>query len=177
MSAHWGLVLSEAPKALAGLYGSKERKQETFTPMPILDAIARVWPEGIALDPCGHPEAPLICDLRLYVPDTVSGLEYPWEPRTYLNPPFNNLKDWLLKTMEEYADGIQEIMVLSPCRSRRVWSRQAFYLADRICYLDPVTFVGYPSTHPEDMCIRYYGTRIDAFNEAFSILGDCTKWS
>ena len=75
--------MGNAPKVLQNFVGNQDRKQEIFTPPVLLEAIGKVWPEGIALDPCPHPEA--LVAAEGYAED---GLKIRWVTRTYANPPF-----------------------------------------------------------------------------------------
>jgi hypothetical protein len=179
-----------APKPLRSFYGASdrlknrtrtligspdtERPQEIFTPEILLDAIDLVWPEGIALDPCPHPDSPVFNRAKSFYCEGVEcGLSHPWEPFTYANPPFKYLKDWLAKALDEYVSGTREMMLLVPVRTHRKWFRAACLLADDTCWLDPVTFEGYPTSFPAPLCMLYYGERKDRFREVFNALGDC----
>lgn len=45
----------------------------------------------------------------------INGLQIDWGNRNYVNPPFNNLKPWLIKSVEEWKKG-KEVIFLMPIR-------------------------------------------------------------
>lgn len=167
-----------ADKALRAYYGASDRQaqantvkacigagsdrpQQILTPRPILDVIERLWPEGIALDPCGAPgslvQARAEFGPHVEAPELHDGLALPWVDRTYLNPPFKYWADWLAKACAEHAAGVQEIVALGPVRMQRRWYRAAWRNATLVVGLNPVKFVGYDSSLPESMCLLYWG--------------------
>lgn len=150
--------------ALAGLHGVPgPRRQEIYTPKVILDAIAKFWPDGIALDPCSGPDSIVESDARLFESD--NGLAHPWPARTYVNPPYRYLKDWML-----HADQFDEWIMLCPVRTNRTWWREVGYRSF-ICWLDPVKFVGYDQVFPAPLCLMYRGDRNAEFVICFDHLG------
>ena len=165
--------------AVRSLFGAKKREQTVYTPQCIIDALLKLWPEGIALDPCSGPDS--------IVPATVAfmrvecgfaklaggvqspgrdGLSIPWPERTYFNPPYNDIKPWLDKFVESY-----EVVGLVPVRTHRKWWRYAAWHASEICYLDPLKFHGYEQTFPAPLCAMYNGGRSTSFRQAFAPLG------
>lgn len=69
-------------------------------------------------------------------------------------------------------EGGHEYMLLAPVRTNRAPIAQAYKRATRHCWLRPIAFVGYDQKFPAALAVVYYGTRIDAFDRAFSPLGE-----
>lgn len=152
-----------APKALAGFYGSKKREQVICTPPYLLEAISRAM-GGIALDSAGHPGSPATeMAGRAYLGGPGDdGLVLPWADRTFCNPPFANLADWLEKAIHEAQAGFQ-IAVLCPVRTKTAYWWPYADTATAIAWLKPVKFLGFDGTFPESCCLLYWGDRTPAF--------------
>ena len=141
-----------------------KREQSIYTPQSIVDALLRLWTEGIACDPCPGEGGSI-------VPAAVTcedGLVWPcWPRRTYVNPPYDDLKPWI-----ERFERSWECVLLTPVRTHRKWWRPL--LADHYlrCWLNPVKFIGYAQTFPAPLVLVYNGNRGGAFDKAFKELGD-----
>jgi hypothetical protein len=168
-----------------------ERPQEIHTPRCILTAIRGMWP-SIALDPCGSPDSIVYADTTycispsivrapsgkvkiLYIPGTpneIDGLAAPWMDYTYCNPPFQLLRVWLAKALDEAFSGGKEILMLVPARTNRKWFRAATRTCSSICELDPVTFEGFGQSFPAPLWMLYWGTLTNLFEFEFDqVLG------
>lgn len=141
-----------APTCLQGLYGDKTRLQETFTPPSIYEQLINVWGR-ISLDPCGHEQSPVPAE-RVYLYPAQDGLALPWADRTYINPPFKDLKVWLAKAVRESQFGYR-LALLAPVRTHRKWFRAAMDTCDTI-WLDPIKFWGHTNTFPAPLCLMYW---------------------
>lgn len=165
------------------LTGTGARPQEILTPQPVVDALALLWPEGVALDPCGAPGSLVRAERVYYVPGEpdgkrtfyvakdgeLDGLQEPWASRTYVNPPFEHLQAWLDKAAREP----REQVILAPVRTHRKWFRRAMDRSDAVVWLDAsFKFAGYKQSFPAPLCILYRGDR-DA-GAAFKALGEET---
>ncbi len=146
-----------------------DRPQEIYTPQLVLNVIARIWPEGIACDPCSGPLSLVIAPFK-FDGITINGLTTPWFDFTYANPPYKTLEDWLRKAVIEGFLLGKEVIVLCPVRTHRVWFRAAMLLATRICWMDPLTFIGYEQSFPAPLCLMYFGKRTQAFETATKVL-------
>lgn len=141
------------------------RPQEIYTPQIVLDVVAEVWPEGIALDPCAGPDS-LVQAFDEYCGGLhTDGLVAPWANRTYFNPPYKDLKAWLFKAAVESTKG-HEIIGLFPVRTHRRWWREIIFEADAISWMDPLKFKGYLQAFPAPLCLVYWGKRTVQFNNA-----------
>lgn len=154
---------SHTNEALRSFFGARpdgqDRPQDVFTPQFLIDAILRVWPEGIALDPCANRDAIVPANRYLYE----LGETTEWPDRTYLNPPYAFLKKWCQR-----LKGGSEHMMLAPVRANRLWMVRALSEATVQCWLKPFAFHGFHQSFPTPLTMAYYGDRIDAFREAFA---------
>lgn len=179
------VLVGQAPDALAALYGARkgrrgrtaaeqDRPQEVYTPEYILRVVRQLWPEGIALDPCSGPESLVnaheewfgkqIADK--YRKDGTPILEWvgpaltqPWRDRTFVNPPYKHLREYLGRATGESLCGTQEILLLGPTRLHRKWARAYYSNATTVVHLNPVTFVGHKQSFPEPVALWYWGER------------------
>jgi hypothetical protein len=157
-------------KAMRSFFGAREggqdRPQDVFTPQFMIDAILKVWPEGIALDPCSHPDSivPALSEL------TENGELTPWPDFTYVNPPYKHLIKWCPR-----FKAFRELMLLCPVRANRAWYAQASRETTMQCWLKPFSFLGYDQSFPAPLAMHYYGLRVSQFSEAFSTLGEIVR--
>jgi hypothetical protein len=155
-----------APKPLKSLYGARERPQEIYTPEYLLAPLRKLW-GTIELDPCSGPDS-IVGAREAW---TEGGLDRRWRDRTYVNPPFKYLKEWLGLALVEGTLG-SRVALLAPARGHRKWFRAAAHVASTVVDLDPVKFVGYPSTFPAPLCLLYWGKDWEALERAYEDLGD-----
>lgn len=155
-----------------------DRPQEVYTPAEIRDLLVKLW-GAIRLDPCAGPDS-ILAPERAYYGEQVDtgrrkkngqpilewtgpGLTSPWCDGTYFNPPYNALEDWLAKAVEEAGLGY-EIAGLVPVRTHRAWFRAAVLdRADAVCWLNPVTFLGYDQSFPAPLVLVYWGPSAHMF--------------
>ncbi len=201
--------MSNAPKVFQTLYGKSDdyartaanatakahigagaqRQQEVYTPQPLVDCLLRLWPEGIALDPCSGPESIVPAERKLYGTQRSTGrkgkkgeifewvgpgMEEPAVPRTYYNTPYKNLKQWLAEAIIpgiETSEG--ELVCLFPFRTQRSWIREYLSLCTAVCLLDPFEFIGFDQGAPFALALSYHGER--DFKGATEGLGDVCR--
>lgn len=154
-----------------------QREQRVLTPRPIIDALERLWPQGIALDPAGAPGS-LVRAEQWACPDEGCGADFrdglsiQWSRRTYVNPPFSTLRPWM-----EHASGFEGVAMLAPVRPNRSWWLDAVQAARAICWLKPVKFLGESQVIPLPICMIYWdyaeSEDIDRFCFAFASIGRC----
>lgn len=128
-----------------------ERKQEILTPQVIVDVALKVWGE-IMFDPCSCPESIVPSRMRVYHP-AGDGLQCNWPEKTYINPPYKDLKLWL----EYGATQPKEQIWLVPVRTHRKWWREWRDSLDAYCEMNPLKFVGYTSYFPAPLLLGYVG--------------------
>lgn len=128
-----------------------EREQEILTPKKIVDVVREVFGGHIELDPCAATDEwddPMgfVGATRGYDGKLCGdGLKLAWADRTFVNPPYADLKAWLAKTLNEAATK-RRVAVLCPVRSNRTWWRVARNRAratGAYVELDPFAFVGF----------------------------------
>lgn len=154
--------------ALRGMVnGAKQHEQRIHTPMEILRPIAKLWPEGIACDPCGSPDS-LVDAGEVYGPEfkIKDSLLVPWPDRSFVNPPYDNLKAFFAHGMR-----FEEQAWLIPVRSHRSWWRDARAACDVVAWLSPIAFVGFDQSFPAALAMFYRGRRRFDFHDLFSPLG------
>lgn len=139
-----------------------ERLQEVLTPQSIIDVCNKVWGQ-IMLDPCW-------CAGAITHPFSVNmgdGLKCQWLPKTYVNPPYKNLKDWLKYGQTQPREQIW----LVPVRTHRKWWRKWRDELDAYVELNPLKFVGYDAYFPAPLLLGYVGNDVAAFMKASQLLG------
>lgn len=183
--------------AVDSLYGgerSGRRAQRIYTSQPIVDALLRLWPEGIDMDPCSGPGSIVPARVRIQPPQ--NGCRYAtkipilgmdgepitdakgkfvygpapigipfWLERCYVNPEFGMLEPWLRQFSES-----RECVFLSPARTHRTWYMDAMAGAT-ICALRPLCFHGYDQTFPAPLWLAYRGERRTEFAAATAEIG------
>jgi phage N-6-adenine-methyltransferase len=87
------------------------------TPQKIFDDLNAEF--RFDLDPCATPENAK-CDL-FYTPDQ-DGLRNAWNGRVFCNPPYSEIRKWMVKGHEETTLGTAELVVfLVPSRTGTDW--------------------------------------------------------
>lgn len=126
------------------------RKGEIFTPQIFLDALLKFWPDGISLDAASEVSkngvANVPADDRCDG-ETKDGLKEKWLPRTFCNPPYGQLKQWMAKSAEEDCEHV----LLVPLRTHRLWFRLANYAA--VAFLKPLKFREYKQAFPAPLAV------------------------
>lgn len=132
------------------------RPQEIYTPQSIINFCLKIWPEGIALDPCTDENS--IVPARRRITKIENGLTQLWEPFTYINPPYNDLKNWFAHGLTQPAEQIW----LVPVRTHRIWWRAFVGESSAVVFLDSgLIFLGYEQSFPAPLCLVYFGNRIE----------------
>lgn len=135
--------------ALQSLWdGSKtgKREQQILTPQWLITALQQEW-GWIGTDPCSEG-AQHIPATRHYVRhDGDNGLAVSWTDRTYANPPYVDLRDWLAKAVQEAQEGYR-IALLGPVRTHRAWYSATLDTVSAAIELRPVKFEGFDQAFP-----------------------------
>lgn len=155
--------------AMVGLADGRKikREQEIITPQFIVDAVHELWPQGIALDPAGSELSIVGADRQLLLTRGQDGLKETWPERTYINPPYKDLKKWLKRGETQQM----EQLWLVPNRTGRRWFRD--WRNELVAYveLDPFAFHGFEGKAPFAMIAGYLGWYPTLFEVHFGPLG------
>lgn len=145
-----------------------ERQQEILTPQKILDVPNRLWGR-IVLDPCWCQGALTNPEEKFELPH-VDGLKAQWLGKSFINPPYKDLKKWLAHGQTQTKEQIW----LTPVRTHRKWWRAWRDSLDSYCELNPIAFEGYSQVFPAPLLLGYYGDLSGRFEElcSQSKLGD-----
>lgn len=138
------------------------REQQIHTPECVLNICRHVWPSGIYLDPCASPEHSFAT-----VEYRNRGTEQRWFDRSYINPPYADLKLWLAKSAAELTSGVSEQILLFPVRPNRVWWCD-YMRRDGVtaAWLKPLKFVGFYQAFPAPLVLVYTGNHVARFTKA-----------
>lgn len=150
-----------------------QRPQSILTPAYILDRLRQVWGR-ISLDPAAPPEGlPSLVEAEHEIRLPEDGLAYTWSDRTFVNPPYKHLKQWL---QHEYILPEARVAWLVPLRSHRKWWLQWAQTQDTIIALQGVKFHGYDAVFPAPVGLAYQGKDHEQVATAFADIGVATKW-
>ena len=169
-----GEVTDDNQTALESIFNGSltgKREQRIYTPESICNRLRRMWPEGVALDPCHGPGSLVGAEVVAWPenPDgPIDGLAIDWPERTFVNPPYDCLKEWILK-----ASTHRGVVMLCPVRTHRKWFQQALKASAASVWLDPVTFCGYDATFPAPLMLIYWGWTAESwrFCDEFEDMG------
>jgi hypothetical protein len=133
------------------------RPQEILTPESVVKFCHLLWGEGVRLDPCASnlPESVVKAEIRYVERD--DGLQQVWLDRTYVNPPYKNLKQWMQLASQEARQGYR-IAMLCPVRGHRDWWHEYRDTASVEVQLKPLKFVGYDQAFPAPLCLLLWNT-------------------
>lgn len=110
------------------------------TPPWLLEKVREIFGRPIALDPCTNPDNPT--GAASFYTKKENGLLLPWEPFTFVNPPYGReLPTWVDKVIEEYRGSpnrafVVPMLVLAPCRPEVRWYNRLSYFATNRCIFD-----------------------------------------
>lgn len=134
-----------APASLAGLYGSKKRRQTVRTPGWFVDAAAKALGRPqVPLDPCAHP-------MPRYqfaqVNWSKGALKRPWHLPWFANPPWKDLGEWMVYAQAEARRTGMPGVLLGPWRSHRLTFLPALRGAT-VVFFRAFAFQGEPDSTP-----------------------------
>jgi len=92
------------------------RSQDYSTPQYLFDLLDEEF--HFTLDVCAD-ETNHKCDR--YFSEEDNGLEQEWIGTCWMNPPYNNKKNWIIKAYKEYLKHGSTIVCLIPARTNTVW--------------------------------------------------------
>lgn len=125
----------------------KDRNQFAQTPDELYQDLSETF-GPFDFDPCP-------------VDPTFDGLSVEWGAKNYVNPPFNNLRAWLTKAVEEWSKG-KEVVFLTPIRIHTKYFQELVLpLADQgnvqlYVLTNGVKFKGYKEKAPFGVMFVYF---------------------
>lgn len=137
----------------------KQPKDDWQTPLMILDAVDKFWPEGW-FDPC--PPNP-----------TFDGLGVKWPEKCFINPPFSQYLRWAkhgrLQPREQiwichHDSSTRRVQELLP-------GATLCLLYDRVSFIDPVTGLPKGTDPAKSQTLIYRGNYVKDFARIFQPLG------
>ena len=145
-----------------------------LTPLCVLDPVRKFWPEGIDLDPCGHPDSLISATNTILPPDDGLGVDWTWAKTIWLNPPYSRdqVKEWLGKLARSTADSMREGLALINSDHTTGWWRDHVRHRPLCLWGERISFIC-----PEGMGARspstlvYFGTRWQRFSAVFGAHG------
>ena len=101
------------------------------------------------------------------------GLEISWENKTvFVNPPFINSSEWLIKGMYEVTRGAEIIYLIPDSPDTKIWKNRILLEAKGRCQIGHrIKFVGMKNTIPKPCSFVYFGKYPDKFKEIFKLYG------
>lgn len=174
--------LDGEPDDLDWTEGETQASDEYYTPAYIVDA-ARSVMGAIDLDPATCELAQTVVRAERFYTKADDGLARPWSGRVWLNPPFSNPHPFVMKAIEEYANGnIDEAIVLVNNGTETAWG-QALLARFPVCFFGANsgngTRVAFWKTDPDRprkgnryaQMILYLGKETGRFVDVFSRFG------
>lgn len=138
------------------------------TPPEVISLVHEVFEDGIDLDPCAGTSVLARRNIRL--PE--NGLEVPWEGTVFVNPPFQENKDWFRKCdLEAFR---AQIILLSPARTDTKYWHEFVPKADAVCFWKGrLKFQGAKNSAPFPVALIYWGDYPAIFRTTFREHGWC----
>jgi hypothetical protein len=143
------------------------------TPLEVVEALLRLWPGGIDLDPCSNSRSIVPARTRWDIAD--DGLARPWFGHVYCNPGYSR------GVTAAFFDRCrvppcEDVVGCCLCDPSVGWWSQHVWRADAVCFPDHrVDFIPPPDVKADGfnraVALPYWGTEIDAFKETFAPLG------
>lgn len=161
----------------ARLGGKVKGWQHWTTPKEVLDTVRELGP--IALDPCSNEQSQVKATIewndgaltRSWVEAAASGL-------VFVNPPYNQARDFVKKCILESVAGA-EIIALVASRTDTQWTKGCLQTAEALCFWEGRIFFENPpgfstGEAPSIPSVLYYwGKRRWEFQVAFTKHGFC----
>ena len=98
------------------------------TPDYLLQDIEREF--GKCFDPCPYG----VLEIALQKPE-LDGLKMEWQDLNFVNPPFNSIKKWLRKGIQEYKKGRKSIFLVTARISSKYWEKFVIPYATEIRFI------------------------------------------
>lgn len=104
------------------IMGSPER----YTPEHFAELVRETFLGEITLDPASCAKANETIKAFHYYDIAANGLVQPWFGNVFLNPPYDNMPDWVNKLLDEFNRGnIKQVILLSNTATDTEWFEQS----------------------------------------------------
>ncbi len=122
---------------------SVTKKKDWGTPIKYVNAVKKVFKQGVFLDPCSNRFSIVKAKTEFILP-TRDGLKEEWNyPTIYVNPPYGKdaargttIKNWLIKCVQAHEDYHSEVLALIPVAVNTLhWKKCVFIKARAVCFL------------------------------------------
>ncbi len=146
-----------------------------YTDPSIIEAARLALGGGIDLDPASHAFANQVVQADRFYTARDDGLQQPWHGRVWLNPPFSDWKNWVVKIAQEWQSGhVQTMCIL--CATRTLTAQYFAWMHEHcaaLCVLrGRIPFWGDRAGSPDDgHAVFYFGSDVPAFRLAFADIG------
>lgn len=153
--------------------GRRARGDCWNTPQHYIDALLRLWPKGIDLDPCSNTTSLVPARERYMLPDR-NGFSAPWAGKVFCNPPWSDPAPWYSRAAT--APNAETVMLTHVATGSKWWQRYVWPCARAVCFHSPrLAFLDENGTpikgNPRDCASTYYGPNVRRFEDVFSRLG------
>lgn len=157
---------------MSGGYMAEAQRADWCTPDVVLDPVRSFFGGKIGLDPCGSKKSHVNARRTYLIERDEDGLSLPWQACTYVNPPFDSLREWTAKAAAEAKRS--EIVFLMPSRTDTKAWHDHVATAEAVCFWrGRISFLGAEGPCPFPIALVFWGARdrIPQFRAHFRGLG------
>jgi phage N-6-adenine-methyltransferase len=154
------------------------RRNEWYTPWPIIEKACNVFGGAIDLDPASSAVAQETVKARQYFDKDQNGLLHQWHGRVWLNPPYERLLigRFINKLLAEWhASRVTACIALTHNFTDTIWFHDAMSAADVVCFTQGrIKFYGSGdaiSTATQGQALFYFGPEVETFKREFERVG------
>lgn len=106
-------------------------RQDWQTPKPLFDKLNAVF--HCELDPCTSHDNPLGC--KYFITEMQNSLDKPWMFNAFMNPPYKDIKKWVIKAYEESVKHqTTNVCLITAKVDTAIWHEVIYPHAVGICY-------------------------------------------
>jgi DNA N-6-adenine-methyltransferase (Dam) len=150
---------------------------EHYTPDRELAAVYACLGE-IDLDPCSNSRTTPNVLAKAHLTRQEDGLRHPWHGKVFMNPPYSDVRAWMQKLCDEYADGrVIEAIALTKNDTSTGWFQMIWQGAAVVCFPDHrLKFKGNDTQAPQAHVFAYFGRNLERFYQTFhGTVGVCVR--
>jgi len=161
--------------------GSPER----YTPEHFADLVTEAFDGEITVDPASCARANKTIKAKHYYDISTNGLVQPWKGNVFLNPPYDDMRNWIDKLLDEFNRcAIKQAILLSNTATDTEWfdllccpfNRSEPIFCDVVGRIRFISGVGSKIDQPRyPSRFTYFGDNKVKFCEVFSRVGNLSK--